>query len=285
MKRRSLPSPVCVAGAALCVLTLLASACSSNDAASSPSTTVVAPASASTVIPAAASTPTPAAASAIAPITAPPTTVPPKTVPPKTVPFATAAPVATSTPTTIGKPGSTPYGMPVAEPTKAGYAHEHHDYPATDIFVGCGAIIVSPVNGRVLESRRTDGWTKSVDNPATRGGKSVAILGDDGVRYYFAHFDSIDTGIEPGVHVSIGDHLGLMGRTGRAGACHLHFAISPPCPAKEWAVRRGVIWPWPYLDAWRTGKQLSPAAEIASWSPAHPTACADAMTDPNAAES
>ena len=237
------------------------------------------------VAPAAASTPTPAAASAIAPITAPPTTVPPTTVPPKTVPFATAAPVATSTPTTIGKPGSTPYGMPVAEPTKAGYAHEHHDYPATDIFVGCGAIIVSPVNGRVLESRRTDGWTKSVDNPATRGGKSVAILGDDGVRYYFAHFDSIDTGIEPGVHVSIGDHLGLMGRTGRAGACHLHFAISPPCPAKEWAVRRGVIWPWPYLDAWRTGKQLSPAAEIAAWSPAHPTACADAMADPNAAES
>ena len=260
-----------MAGAALCVLTLLASACSSNDTASSPSTVIPA-----TVAPA---TVAPAAASAIA------TTVPPKTVPPKTVPFATAAPVATSTPTTIGTPGSTPYGMPVAEPTKAGYAHEHHDYPATDIFVGCGAIIVSPVNGRVLESRRTDGWTKSVDNPATRGGKSVAILGDDGVRYYFAHFDSIDTGIEPGVHVSIGDHLGLMGRTGRAGACHLHFAISPPCPAKEWAVRRGVIWPWPYLDAWRTGKQLSPAAEIAAWSPAHPTACADAMTDPNAAES
>jgi hypothetical protein len=74
-----------------------------------------------------------------------------------------------------------------------------------------------------------------------------------------------------------------MGRTGRASGCHLHFAISPPCPGKEWSVRRGVIAPWSYLDAWRRGEQLSPAAEVAAWSLAHPDACQAAMADPNSA--
>jgi murein DD-endopeptidase MepM/ murein hydrolase activator NlpD len=166
------------------------------------------------------------------------------------------------------------------------YAHTHHDYPASDVFAGgCGSSIISPVNGTILEARRDDGWVAAIDNPATRGGKSVAILGDDGVRYYLAHFDSITDGIEPGVRVVIGQSLGLMGMTGRAGACHVHVALSPPCPGKEWAVRRGVIWPWRYLDAWRKGEQLSPLPEIEQWVAAHPTACADAMADPNAPDS
>ena len=176
--------------------------------------------------------------------------------------------------------------MPVADSAHAGYSRQHHDYPASDVFVpgGCGAQIISPVNGTVLESRREDGWVSGTDNPATRGGKSIAILGDDGVRYYLAHLESIADDIEPGVRVEVGHPLGLMGRTGKAGACHVHFAISPPCPGKEWAVRRGVIWPWRYLDAWRRGEQLSPLAEIEQWIVDHPNACAEAMADPNAAD-
>ena len=187
----------------------------------------------------------------------------------------------------ITLPTMTPYGMPVADRAHAGYAREHHDYPATDVFVpgGCGSGIISPVNGTVLESRRVDRWVSGVDNPATRGGRSISIRGDDGVRYYFAHLDSIEADIEPGARVEVGQPLGLMGRTGKAGACHLHFAISPPCPGKEWAVRRGVIWPWGYLDAWRRGEQLSPLAEIERWIAGHPDACAEAMADPNAGDS
>ena len=48
-------------------------------------------------------------------------------------------------------------------------------------------------------------------------------------------------------------------------------------------MRRGVIAPWSYLDAWRQGEQASPAAEVAAWSQAHPDACQAAMADPNAA--
>lgn len=177
--------------------------------------------------------------------------------------------------------------MPVADGAHAGYSRNHHDYPASDVFVpgSCGSSLTSPVNGVILEARGDDGWVKTIDNPATRGGKSVAILGDDGVRYYMAHFDSLATDIEPGVRVDVGHPLGLMGMTGRAGACHVHFAISPPCPGKEWSVRRGVIWPWKYLDAWRRGEQLSPLPEVEEWVAAHPDACAQAMADPNAADS
>lgn len=47
-------------------------------------------------------------------------------------------------------------------------------------------------------------------------------------------------------------------------------------------MRRGVIWPHPYLDAWRQGDQLSPVAEVDAWVAANPSACADAMGDPYA---
>jgi murein DD-endopeptidase MepM/ murein hydrolase activator NlpD len=179
---------------------------------------------------------------------------------------------------------TTPYRVPVADTAHAGWATTHHDYPATDIFVRCGAAIVSPVNGVVVESRRVDSYVRSIDNPARRGGRSVTIVGDDGVRYYMAHFQSIDAGIEPGVRVGSGQRLGLMGMSGDASACHVHFGISPPCPDKEWSVRRGEIWPYPYLNDWRAGGQRSPVAEIEQWVAGHPDACAQAMADPSAGD-
>ena len=174
-------------------------------------------------------------------------------------------------------PTTTPYGLPVADVSGAGWSPTHSTYPATDIFLGCGAALVSPVDGTVLEVRRVDSWDPVIDDPATRGGRSVAILGFDGVRYYMAHFDTIEPDLAVGRQVQLGQTLGTMGDTGRSSACHLHFSISPPCPGEEWSVRRGVVWPYPYLDAWRRGEQLSPAAEVEQWVVDNPTACADAI--------
>lgn len=171
----------------------------------------------------------------------------------------------------------TPYGLPVADGDRAGWAHVHSAYPATDIFVGCGAPLVAPVYGTVIEVRRIDSYDPAVDDPATRGGRSLSIMGFDGVRYYLAHLDEVAAGLEAGDAVELGQVLGTMGDTGRASACHLHFSISPPCPGQEWSVRRGVVWPYPYLDAWRRGEQLSPAAEVRQWELDNPTACADAI--------
>ena len=183
------------------------------------------------------------------------------------------APASTLTATSGAptEPPPTPYVVPVVDVAAAGWGTTHANYPATDIFVDCGADIVSPVNGELLEVRRVNAYDPTVDNPATRGGRSISILGDDGVRYYLAHFDTIVEALAPGVRIVAGQLLGTMGDTGRASACHAHFGISPPCPGKEWAVRRGVIWPYRYLDAWRQGQPTSPADEVAAWLAANPT--------------
>lgn len=246
---------------------VLAAGCT-RDAVSSPDPTTTSPPA---VTAAATAPPTTVAPLPTAPVTTiASTTAPPTTAPPTPAP--TAAP-ATMTPPTATLGTVTQYVVPVADVAAAGWSPDHAGYPATDVFLPCGATVVSPVDGTLLEVRRVDQWDAAVDDPATRGGRSIAILGADGVRYYLAHFDTILDGLEPGVPVAAGDELGALGRTGRTSACHLHMGISPPCPTAEWWVRRGVVWPYPYLDAWRTGEQLSPVDEVAAWSADHPDAC------------
>jgi hypothetical protein len=41
----------------------------------------------------------------------------------------------------------------------------------------------------------------------------------------------------------------------------------------DWAVRRGVVLPAPYLDSWRQGGQASPGSEVERWRRRNPTAC------------
>jgi murein DD-endopeptidase MepM/ murein hydrolase activator NlpD len=86
------------------------------------------------------------------------------------------------------------------------------------------------------------------------------------VRYYGSHLRSIPASIQPGVEVKGGQLLGAIGSTGsaRGTAPHLHFGISWPTPADTWWVRRGEVLPWKYLDAWKNGKDLSPAKAVAA---------------------
>lgn len=201
-------------------------------------------------------------------VTTPQATVP-TTAPPTAPPAPTAPPSTTSTTTTVPRP--LVYVFPFVG-KKVSYGHRHHDYPATDVF-GCGAGVVAPIGGTITQTRTFDPWNPKVNDPATRGGKYVSMLGDDGVRYYFAHLAEVD--VQVGDVVDGGAQLGIMGQTGdaRNSACHTHVGISWPCTGREWAVRRGEVWPWKYLDAWRTGEQLSPVAEVDLVQAANPDAC------------
>jgi hypothetical protein len=163
------------------------------------------------------------------------------------------------------------YTFPVAGCTVK-YAHSHHDYPATDIIAKKGCVFVSPVAGVVDEIVLVDKWSGKTNKGADRGGLSVSIIGDDGIRYYGSHLSKIEANVIPGLRVASGDKLGEVGATGSAKGTspHLHFGISYPTEKGVWWVKRGVLYPWKYLDAWKIGNDLKPVVKVPATIPAEP---------------
>ncbi len=190
-----------------------------------------------------------------------PSSRPTPTKTPKPAPTHTAKPTPKPTPAPVV--GSTRYVFPL-RCSGVSYGHSHHDYPATDMFAPVGCAIVSPVDGVVDEVSTVDTWHSPPNLGATRGGLSFSIVGVDGVRYYGSHLSVLNSNIRPGVHVRAGQSIGKVGRSGdaRGGASHMHFGISWPTAHGIWWVRRGELYPWPYLDAWRAGVMRSPGAAV-----------------------
>jgi len=182
---------------------------------------------------------------------------------------ATTSPSPTATATKSPSPSPSPtvrrlhYVFPVAG-CSASPSSSHHDYPAADIFTHKGCRFVAVVAGRVDEVSYVDRWSPSHNGGALRGGRSVSIVGDDGVRYYGSHLLKIAAGIKPGARVKAGQTLGLIDNSGdaRYTPTHVHFGISWPTRHGIWWVRRGEVWPQRYLKAWRNHQNLSPAAEV-----------------------
>ena len=152
------------------------------------------------------------------------------------------------------------YYFPVQPPKIARYANEHHDYPATDIFVPVGSTVVAVTSGIVNEVNRIDRWNKRTNLGADRGGLWVTIIGDDGVRYHTSHLSSVEDSLESGLRVYAGQIIGRSGKTGNAASTppHVHFGISRPTDAGDWKVRRGQVWPFKYLKAWTRGEDVLP---------------------------
>ncbi|MEV4220891.1 peptidoglycan DD-metalloendopeptidase family protein [Nonomuraea sp. NPDC049725] len=136
--------------------------------------------------------------------------------------------------------------------------------PKTTIWAAEGCAFVAPVGGVVDEVNTRNRWLPSTDAGAHREGRFVTIIGDDGVRYLGGHLDSVADGIRPGVRVSGGQVLGTVGNSGNARTTgpNLYFAISWKTGPSLWWVRRGMVEPWDYLDAWLSGNRtLSPRQE------------------------
>ncbi len=140
------------------------------------------------------------------------------------------------------------------------YGAYHHDYPATDIFCPVGSEYLAVTDGVVDFVNREDRWDPANDDPALRGGIMIAIIGDDGVRYYASHLSAIAAGLEAGDRVEAGQLLGLSGASGNARSTppHIHFGISRPTTPDDWRTRRGELSPYPYLRAWERGEQVTP---------------------------
>ena len=169
------------------------------------------------------------------------------------------------------------YTFPVSGCTVT-YSKYHHDYPAADIFGKKGCAFVAPTAGVVDEVNAVDRWSGKTNLGPDRGGLSISIVGDDGVRYYGSHLSKIEAKIIPGYRVATGEKLGEIGSTGsaRGTKAHLHFGISYPTEKGIWWIRRGVglekgkTSPWKYLQAWQAGKDLKPKVVAPAVLPAEP---------------
>ena len=147
---------------------------------------------------------------------------------------------------------------------KSTYSRAHHDYPATDILAKKGCRFLAPTSGVIDEVSDVDNYSWKNNSAAIRGGLSISMIGDDGVRYYGSHFSKIYSKVVPGYRVEAGEVIARVGASGDAAGTspHVHFGISWPTKAGIWWVRRGEIYPWKYLDAWKAGKDLNPAKEV-----------------------
>lgn len=196
---------------------------------------------------------------------------PPPSGPAATTPAAPSTAPAGTTPTPPSSAGPTHgYAFPVRT-GNVSYQPTHAAYPATDIFAACGSPVVAVTDGTILEVSLVDKFDEGGPKGPFNGGKSVSLLGDDGVRYYGSHLSEVTAGVSAGVRVRAGQRVGSVGRTGNASnVCHLHFGISPPCGRTgDWWIRRGVVWPATYLDAWRRNAARSAADKVVAWQRAH----------------
>jgi len=144
------------------------------------------------------------------------------------------------------------------------YTHSHHNYPATDILAKRGCLFVAPTSGVIDEVNRVDRFKWATNKGADRGGLSISMIGEDGVRYYGSHLSFINPEIVTGYRVSVGDALGKVGDSGDAKGTgtHVHFGISWQTPPGIWWVRRGELYPWKYLDAWKAGIDVNPYSAV-----------------------
>ena len=158
------------------------------------------------------------------------------------------------------------------------YPKDHLSYPAADV-EGCYAHILAPTAGVIFQLRRRDQWTPEKDSPGTRGGLTITLKGDDGVRYFFSHLGRVK--VLKNQRVAAGDWIGVMGSSGNARVtrCHTHFGMSRVCPLAEVYLLQGEIWPQRYLDAWKKGQQLSPRKEIRKLEKNDPLGCTRSRAD------
>lgn len=99
-----------------------------------------------------------------------------------------------------------------------------------------GIDIVAPRGTPVRSAAGGVVWRTS---DSIRGGISVTVIGDDGVRYFYTHLDSIADGIERDVRVGTDTVLGYVGNTGNAVATapHLHFEVGLPIEGERYRWR------------------------------------------------
>ena len=97
-----------------------------------------------------------------------------------------------------------------------GDARPGRTHAGTDFPVPVGTPLLSMVYGTISEVQRDPGTGASYGN-------AVAVKGDDGKEYFYAHMDKASVAI--GQRVGPGEKIGYSGESGAPGGPHLHLEI------------------------------------------------------------
>jgi murein DD-endopeptidase MepM/ murein hydrolase activator NlpD len=92
-----------------------------------------------------------------------------------------------------------------------------HYYNAVDLANKCGTPVYAAASGVVQRAVFNNSWNLGMGN-------YVTILHPNGTVTYYGHFEYV--GVKPGDKVNVGDRIGLMGETGNATGCHVHFQVT-----------------------------------------------------------
>lgn len=100
-------------------------------------------------------------------------------------------------------------------PAEGRITQGRHFYNAIDVANKCGTPIFAAASGVV--QRASYGWNYG-------GGNVVTILHSNGMTTWSGHMMTIL--VKAGDTVEVGQRIGLMGSTGKATGCHLHFDVT-----------------------------------------------------------
>jgi len=109
------------------------------------------------------------------------------------------------------------YVFPVGGgPGSVSVGRDHHDYPAADIAAPQGSPVYALADAMVV-SLTDDG----------RCGIGLALRSLDGLEWVYCHLSYRVVGVQPGVVLTAGQWVGLVGSTGRSTGPHLHLGLNP----------------------------------------------------------
>lgn len=151
-------------------------------------------------------------------------------VPPEMRPAAAARPAPAPAQAAFPIDGEHTYGRSGTNGFGGGRGHQGHD-----VFAECGTPLVAAGGGTVL--------TATFEANA---GNYVVIQRANGRSNVYMHLRD-PARVAEGEKVAAGDALGVVGQTGRASACHLHFEV------------------WTAPGWYRGGRAIDPLATLRRW--------------------
>jgi len=130
------------------------------------------------------------------------------------------------------------YGAPRFSPYYSSHA-------GNDLFAERGTPVIAVTDGFI--------WRMG---SFSKGGNAIWLMGDDNVRYYYGHMDSLAKGLKTNDRVKQGQLIGTVGNTGNAVGTypHVHFEINPG--------GLGTVDPKPILDRWLDNAEATIVARL-----------------------